>query len=317
MKKLLFAIILAGVLLSLTPTTASAGWYVGVGSDCYCCWGTPSPWDPWWECPEYWEVWMWCQHRPFWMWPWWARRWVSYHYSSCGRYYYTYYDYYVPGARRVYVDGIYRYRYSVQLDRSYSTHERIPRRNGFERPMPEVVQRTLAERGPEYRVRETPAEWTTPEYREVVSRRSTSPDVSTPATSRRTESSPTPSESSRRSGLNESTAPSVSNRGTTAENPAGNISDFSTRNSQTENITSKRTSDKISPPEQAPAENSERESSRTTESKSSKELKNNPPPVSRETSRSATESSSRSSSTSSRTKSAPTSESSTSSRRSR
>jgi len=340
MKKLIFVIILAGVILSLTPKTAEAGWFVGYSSDCYCCWGTPSPWDPWWECPGYWDVWIWCQHRPYWMWPWWARRWVSLHYSSCGRYYYTYYDYYVPGARRIYVDGRYRYRYSVQLDRTYSTYDRIPRRNGFERPVPEVVERTLASRGTEYRVRETPSEWTSREYREVVSRRSTSPEVSTTAPSHRSGTSPietvTPdskrsdsvvpsTQETRRSTATVPSTPSTTNRGTSVENSPGNIRDFTSPSTEPENITTKRSSETISTRPEPPSTEPERESGRTIETKTGSELKTTPPTVSKTTSRVTTESHSKTTvetgtkTTTSRStsKSTPTSESSSTSKRSR
>ena len=153
MKHSLFLIVLAGVLLSLVPQTSQAGFYVSIRDDCDCCWGVPDPWDPWWECPYYWDIWVWCSYHPYWMWPWWCRQWVNYHYSSCGRYYYVYYDYYVPRSHRVYIDGRYRYRYEVELDRSYNVTERIPRRRGLERPMPEPVERNISNLGPEYRIK--------------------------------------------------------------------------------------------------------------------------------------------------------------------
>jgi len=201
MKRLIFVIIIAGVLISLTPKTANAGWHAVGWYGCDCSWGVPDPWDPWWECPCYWDVWLWCYSHPYWMWPWWARQWVSYHYSSCGHYYYVYYDYYVPSSHRVYVDGRYRYRYSVELDRSYSRSERIPRRNGFERPMPSAVESALADRGPEYRIKDTPATWTSPEYREyATSRRSSSTEIASTTESHRSGAIEEPTASGRRSG---------------------------------------------------------------------------------------------------------------------
>jgi len=148
------------VLVMAFPQTTEAGWHVSWYDDCDCGWGVPDPWDPWWECPCYWEIWVWCSWHPYWMWPWWCRQWVDYHYSSCGRYYYVYYDYYVPGCTRMYVDGRYRYRYSVEMDRSYTITERIPRRTGMERPgyegagpVPESAYRELQSLGPDYRVK--------------------------------------------------------------------------------------------------------------------------------------------------------------------
>ena len=158
MKRLIIIIALLGFGLAALPTTAEADMSFGiwVGRDydgCDCYWGEPDPWDPWWECACYWRIWLWCQHHPYWMWPSWCRRWVEYHYSPRGHYYYVYYDSYRPGCRRVYVHDRYRYRYAVELDRSYSRTERIPRRSGLERPVPEPVERHLASRGPEYRIK--------------------------------------------------------------------------------------------------------------------------------------------------------------------
>lgn len=165
MRNIIFTVVLAGAFIVLAPQTSDGWWHAGIWIGdwhyCDCYWGEPSPWDPWWECPCYWEVWAWCSGRPYWMWPWWCRRYVEIYYSPCGRYYYVYYDYYLPGCRRVYVDGRYRYRYAVELERPYSITERIPRRSGLERPMPERVSQRLENLGPEYRVK-TVAQHATP-----------------------------------------------------------------------------------------------------------------------------------------------------------
>ncbi|MCK5832755.1 hypothetical protein KAH81_03695 [bacterium] len=170
MKKLLLIVIASTALLMMLPETASARWHFGFGAyyeDCDCYWGEPDPWDAWWECPCYWDIWEWCSWHPYWMWPRWCRRWVEAYYSPCGRYYYVYYDYFVPRSTRIYVDGRYRYRYDVPLGSSYNTTERIPRRSGLERPSgspprPETVTRTLENLGPEYRIKTVASHATQP-----------------------------------------------------------------------------------------------------------------------------------------------------------
>ena len=149
MKTAYLTIIVIAFAISMFPQSAKADW-VWVNNDCSCSWGDPGPWDPWWECPCYWDVWVWCGWHPYWMWPWWCRQYVEIYYSPYGHYYYVYYDDYRSGCDRVYVDGRYRYRYSVELERPYSITERIPRRNGLERPIPETVSRRVERLGPEY-----------------------------------------------------------------------------------------------------------------------------------------------------------------------
>ncbi len=186
MKHLILTIVGLGILIALTSGTAEADWYFSAWyNDCDCSWGSPSPWDPWWECSCYWDIWAWCATHPYWTWPWWCRRYIEIHYSPCGHYYYVYYDYYVPGCSRVLVDGRYRYRYSVNLGHRYSVTERIPRqrglessssgsreRPGYDQPMPDEVYRTLERLGPDYRMK-TVARHTEEPSQQQVQRTST------------------------------------------------------------------------------------------------------------------------------------------------
>ncbi len=174
MKKLIIIALISIVSIALFPQTANARWHIGFGifyDDCDCYFGDPDPWGPWWECPCYWDVWEWCEWHPYWMWPYWCRRYVDFHYSRCGHYYYVYYDHYIPHGSRVFVDGVYRYRYAVDMRGSFSIAERIPRRSGLERPsptgspMPEVASRVLSDLGPEYRVKTVAAHAAPPSLR--------------------------------------------------------------------------------------------------------------------------------------------------------